>query len=570
MMQSFIKKLVDYLGIDEEELLERSQTPKKEDVLCLTKYPEEGAIASSFNDFDKAVKFIADGIKANDKIAVYGDYDVDGLTSTTIIHLGLKLSGLKNVGFYIPSRYDTGYGLNISILDKMIKAGYKRIIAVDNGITKKKEIQFLLDHDVKVLVLDHHEEQKNSYPPFGTDNCLIYHRNDVSAACLALVVMERILMDDSLNLKRYVDRMEAVNYFFTLASLAVFSDCMSLNVKSNLALVKLGLIYLNKGVKSLLDPFHQGYSNIARLVDKFLDRNVFTYHDINFSINSKLNSIARVKGGNATNIGVYYLEGDTTHNGADILDYIDHVSIQKKIIVQDVMNKGELKDLNSMYLMDLSDNDVCPSGLSGLLANRLMDTHNLKRPILVFCKSKCDENDVIASFRSTEEYSLDKIIDDPEIRCLLKDHGGHAQACGFSFDRNNKDEIISKLTLLLDGIQPKEINNPYMEISFEDIGMEAFNAFESLEPFGIGFEKPRLGLRIKREFLASGLRKKHILLPLNDGASKEKRKIVFFNGSDFLDSNDCNDILLIGEMVKDEFRNTVTYSFKVDKALPLY
>ena len=109
-----------------------------------------------------------------------------------------------------------------------------------------------------------------------------------------------------------------------------------------------------------------------------------------------------------------------------------------------------------------------------------------------------------------------------------------------------------------------------MEISFEDIGMEAFNAFESLEPFGIGFEKPRLGLRIKREFLASGLRKKHILLPLNDGAFKEKRKIVFFNGSDFLDSNDCNDILLIGEMVKDEFRNTVTYSFKVDKALPLY
>ena len=165
---------------------------------------------------------------------------------------------------------------------------------------------------------------------------------------------------------------------------------------------------------------------------------------------------------------------------------------------------------------------------------------------------------------------MDKIIDDPEIRCLLKDHGGHAQACGFSFDRNNKDEIISKLTLLLDGIQPKEINNSYMEISFEDIGMEAFNAFESLEPFGIGFEKPRLGLRIKREFLASGLRKKHILLPLNDGAFKEKRKIVFFNGADFLDSNDCNDILLIGEMVKDEFRNTVTYSFKVDKALPLY
>ena len=332
----------------------------------------------------------------------------------------------------------------------------------------------------------------------------------------------------------------------------------------------MGLIYLNKGVKSQLDPFHQGYSNIARLVDKFLDRNVFTYHDINFSINSKLNSIARVKGGNATNIGVYFLEGDTTHNGADILDYIDHVSIQKKIIVQDVMNKGELKDLNSMYLMDLSDDDVCPSGLSGLLANRLMDTHNLKRPILVLCKSKCDENDVIASFRSTEEYSLDKIIDDSEIRCLLKDHGGHAQACGFSFDRNNKDEIISKLTLLLDGIQPKEINNPYMEISFEDIGMEAFNAFESLEPFGIGFEKPRLGLRIKREFLASGLRKKHILLPLNDGAFKEKRKIVFFNGANFLDSNDCNDILLIGEMVKDEFRNTVTYSFKVDKALPLY
>lgn len=559
-MNSFLKKLLDFLGMNDGDLLSRSSSGKDiSEVTNIVEFPEEGAVCSSFGDFQKALNFLKETVKDNSPVVVYGDYDVDGLTSTSIMAMTLRLLGVKKVGFFIPSRYDNGYGLSLPVLEKMVKNGYQRLIAVDNGITKKDEISYLLSKGLKVLVLDHHEEQKLSFPPFDGKDAVLYHRNDVSAAFLALLVSERLLDSKEVNVPK---KDSYLRYFFTLASLAVFSDCMSLKNSHNLALAKIGLKNLNEGYADRGDPCHDFYKNLVKLTDKE-SGNPLTFKDINFSINSKLNALARMKGGTVPNLGSFYLQGQVKHRDIDIHEFIEGVSNEKRSLVNKVKNENTPADKGGFYLLDLSSDQTIPSGLSGLLANSLMDKYHLKKPILVLCPSTIKQDDVIASFRSTKSYSLDKIIDSPLIRPLLKDHGGHAQACGFTIERREIPALMTALNQSFKDYDVSKEEEKYLPISVEEIGEECFNAFDLLEPFGQDFEKPVLGFPFSKDELLKGLRGEHIFYPLPDGSHGERRRITYFQGNKALNRIKGDQIILKGEMEKNVFRGSVTYVFRV-------
>lgn len=563
---SFLKKLISYMGLDEDELLVKGKPLNQNDVLDLVANSEQGAINSSYEDFKTACRFIEESIRVDEPIVIYGDYDVDGLTSTTIMSMMLKFLGVEKVGFFIPSRYDNGYGLNKSILEKMVSSGYKRLIGVDNGITKMEEIDYLSANGVKVLILDHHEEQKDSYPSFDGKDKVLYHRNDVSAACLALLVASEVMLK-SKTVRNGDKRDCLIRYFFTLAGLAVHSDCMSLKKFHNFALAKLGLQYINEYLSGEREDDFCGqlYSNVARLANKKVG-DTMTFTDINFSINSKLNSIARMKGGLITNIGAYYLMGESYHNNRNIYIQIENISNEKKLMVRNAMSTLRMNDIGYMYVVDACDDVNVPSGLSGLVASSLMNKEEIHKPILVLCSSSIDKNDIIGSFRSEPGYTLDKIIDDPTVRELIKDHGGHSQACGLTFRRTNKDIVISRMNELLKNYKKEEVKDKYIEVSLDELGEEMYNDFEKLEPYGQDFEKPKVGIVVDRNLLEGSPNEVHILAKLDKGSLSENRKIVFFGGRKYLKENPQERILLIGNMTKDVFKGNVTYSFKVEKA----
>ncbi|MFA6830637.1 MAG: DHH family phosphoesterase, partial [Bacilli bacterium] len=184
-------------------------------------------------DFVKVVNRIKESISKHEKVVVYGDYDVDGLTSTAIMVKTLLQLGLKS-GYFIPSRYHEGYGLCISRVEDFIKKGYQTIITVDNGISAFEAIDYAKSKGLEVIVIDHHEIQEK-LP--NTD--YIFHQNlsgfidyNCSAASLAFFVCSYLLGGFDY-------------YLATMAGIAVFSDVMPL-IGNNLELAKISLFAMKK------------------------------------------------------------------------------------------------------------------------------------------------------------------------------------------------------------------------------------------------------------------------------------------------------------------------------------
>lgn len=563
-MNSILKKIMDKLGMDENDLLERTQCGKDQsELLEIVNLPEAGSVNSSLTNFQEAIEFIEEGLANNESFVIYGDYDVDGLTSTSIMKLALDRCKCSKCGFLIPSRYDDGYGLNLEKVKKMVSAGYNRLIAVDNGITKKNEIEYLLSNGVKVLVLDHHEEQKDSFPPFDGKDCVLYHRNDVSAACLALLVGERLME----NRKPKIDfREEWIRYFFTLAGLAVLSDCMPLDDFHNVALAKLGLKYLNEGKDDPRNPLYYYYKKLVDLINPDFGSRHITFHDESFSIVSKLNSIGRMCGGIIPNIGAYYLQGETEFKGKNILGLINEINDKKKSLVSHISSQFKTIDLGGFVLLDLTGENV-PSGVSGLLANSIMKKQKLTKPFLVICSSSIDKDDAIASFRSEKNYSLDKVLDSPTVRAYLKEHGGHAQACGFTLAKKEMSLALEAINEELKAYTPSKTNDSFIPIDESEIGKEMYCAFQELEPFGNGFERPEMGVVFPKSKLVANLHGKHCIARLDKGKSGELRKLVFFSASDFLAACPDGDVLLKGEIQIDQYGGELSYSYEVKNAI---
>lgn len=562
-MGSILKRLMDALGVDDAFLLSREGLGKSEgEVLSLTETPEPFACFSAPSDFARAVGFLKQVVERRESVVVYGDYDVDGLTSTSILAMTLRLLDVPKIGFYIPSRYEDGYGLNLSVLKRMAERNYDAFVAVDNGITKKAEVEFLRGRGKRVLVLDHHEEQKHSLPPFEGEDCAMYHRNDVSAACLSLLACLALLDAEKPFWAKGEEEVASYRrYFFSLASLAVFSDCMPLSSPVNAALAKLGLAYFNRGRSDRDDACHGLYERIFSLAKRRGDPSELTFRDINFSVNAKLNALARMKGGTIPNLGAYFLQGMEKYRGNDILDIIEEVSSEKKALVASVVKAVEIEDLGGFFLVDLTGREDVPSGLTGLLANALLDRRKLARPILVLCRSSLEEGDVIGSFRSPKSFALDKAVDAPSLRSLLKEHGGHAQACGMTFRKADQAAVVKALNDFLSPLAPEAVEERSLKLDLSELGKACYEAYEKLEPFGQGFEKPPVEVRLKRSLLLSSLKGDHVLFDLPKGALGERRRIVWFRAKQALEARRGEEFALLGEMALDRFGGGEAYAF---------
>ena len=184
-MDKIIKKVLDYYQLNIEEFLD------------IVKEPSESIFDFTYSSplFIKAKEIILDSILKHEKIMIYGDYDCDGITSTSIILntlYCLNNQSLKNISFFIPSRVDDGYGLNLTNAQKIIEDKYKLVILVDNGITLKNEIAYLKEHGLKVIIIDHHEINDVKLP---TPDVLIHYKyiselasQNISAGGLSFLV----------------------------------------------------------------------------------------------------------------------------------------------------------------------------------------------------------------------------------------------------------------------------------------------------------------------------------------------------------------------------------------------
>lgn len=510
---NFKKNILKYFNLSEEQYLYLTRSIAD---ISLPSY-------NNFIGMDNASEIINTAIKNGDKIVIYGDYDCDGIMATSILVKCFKMLDV-HVGYYVPSRYIDGYGLNEKRVNDFYQKGYKLIITVDNGIAQFEAIQKAYELGMKVIVTDHHEMQDHLPSCEAILHPLVSKYGDV-VCCGAYVAF----MLSSKLLNRYDE------YLLSLASIATISDMMELR-GYNRDIVRLGIYYLNKNK----------YRNISLLSDnEHIDEST-----IGIKIAPKINAIGRMIENTSVNVLVEYMTIDNIERLEFLANFINETNEKRKLLTKDAANNVDVNiDKSSIALItDLKE------GIIGLLANNLLNKY--KKPTIIFTKDAHNPDIIKGSARSKKGLAINEFL--LENKDILITSGGHEQAGGLSLYLNNFEilkERFEEYAKLHPFLEEKE---DFIEISITDINEDNYKFIRTLAPFGEGFKMPLLKISdIKVSSLCFSKSRLHILYPLS-----VNQKIIGFNYSkELLSSYEYIDIY--GELGYSKFNGKESFDFNI-------
>ncbi len=405
-------------------------------------------------DMEKAVARILRSIKDKDDIiAIYGDYDVDGVTSVSMLYLYLTSLGLK-VGYYIPSRNDEGYGVHRSAISKLKSRGVTLIITVDTGITAINEVEYAKSLGIDVIVTDHHECRPEIPDAVAVINP---HREDcgypfkelagVGVAFKLLCGVELARCAET-GYTEYEAQRKALLEYGDLVAIGTIADVMPIT-DENRTIVSMGLKIIEArprlGISALID------ASTAKTNYAPQKKDITTTY-IGFTIAPRLNAAGRM--GNAA-IAVELLLAEKAENAAIIAQELCETNrlrqSEENKIVDGALEKIEeewnlhVKDGGVIVLSD----DEWQQGVIGIVASRITEKYAAPSILITFDGSVplgCDESPVDlgkGSGRSIKGFNLVNALS--ECSDLLEKYGGHELAAGLSIRRGNLDAFRNKL-----------------------------------------------------------------------------------------------------------------------------
>jgi single-stranded-DNA-specific exonuclease len=416
----------------------------------------------------EAVDRIRIAVEKEEPIAIYGDYDVDGVTSTALLVEMLTLLN-ANVRGYIPNRFEEGYGLNNNALDELKANGVKLVITVDCGIRSPNEALHARALGLDLIISDHHHPAEGDLPPaFAVINPKQpgdkYPDKDLAGVGIAYKIAEALNSDlQPFNLDNLLD----------LVALGTVADLAPL-VGENRILVR-------KGLRQMKQTTRQGLFSLAAVSDIKLDK--VNAGNIGFSLGPRLNAAGRLK--EALAAYELLLTKDPSRAG-QLAQELNIQNRERQRITREMQTEAEaiaLADDPNAYLLFAARKDF-NSGVIGLAASRLSDTYY--RPAIVASKG---EEETRGSCRSIPEFHITDALD--QCADLLVRHGGHAAAAGFTVRNENLSELVSRLKAIaaekLSNVDLKPTVTADAEVSLVDIRPELFEkCLKYLEPTGYG------------------------------------------------------------------------------------
>ena len=375
--------------------------------------PKEIPHFSLLKNIDIATKRVVKAIQNREKIVVVGDYDVDGVTSTTIINQFFKIINYP-LQIIIPNRFNDGYGLTPKLMEKIPKCNL--IITVDNGISSYEAGKICKLRGIDLIITDHHTP---TYP-FPEAYTIIDPKQEGETfpfveICGAEVVWYLCAsLKTALNLK--IDMREFLDYLV----LAIIADVMPLN-NINRTLVKMGLQKLSKSQK----PF-------ALILKEVLNKENFSSEDIGFNIAPKLNSAGRIK---SADIAFKFLNSETLSEARKYYEQLNETNNYRKEIEKEI-TEISIENSNGKHFI-IASGDF-HEGVIGIVASRLV--HHYKLPAIVFS----EKGEILkGSGRSLGDVNIYNLIS----KCseFLEGFGGHKLACGLSLKKDNLKKFIEKI-----------------------------------------------------------------------------------------------------------------------------
>lgn len=415
---------------------------------------------TSIKGMNRVKSRIFDAIKNQEKIIIYGDYDCDGISATSIMYRTFQILNY-HVSYYIPSRYKDGYGLNVDNVDKISKAGYKLIICVDNGISQHDAIHRAKELGIDVIVVDHHEVPETPTEAYEIIHPSVSQISDVfgSGGYMALFVSAALLGS-------YDD------YLITIAGLSVISDLMDLH-DLNRDLVRLAV-----------HNFEQKRYLPLRLL---AESPIITEKSFSLEIAPKINAIGRMMEGNEANLLVKFFTTDNESEVYSLCDWINQINAQRK-----ELTKTTVENLDEDFSKEAG---ICveidtKEGIIGLIANRLLNEYNV--PSIVFTKDLLRPEFLKGSIRSKEGFNVTKAF--KSLEKYLVSGGGHSFAGGLSIKTSDFKDFKKDFLALCEQFKIEETKKETIHITLSEITMSNYQIIRSLAPFGMGFEEPLFSL----------------------------------------------------------------------------
>ncbi len=476
-----------------------------------------------FDQLNKATQRIIEACNSNEKIAICGDYDADGITSTVLLMEILTKLGAR-VEPFIPSRQDDGYGLNINMINHINNSKIKLIITVDNGISAFDAINRANELSIDLIITDHHK-----IPDINLNIYALIHPerspNNSPYKYLAGVGISYLLAANICNKLDFNINITSASIFFCIGTVADMAPLKGANRKWLKEFLPTINLTNNKGIISIINKLP-------------IDKSEITSEDIGYRIAPLINSVGRI---GDPKLIVDLLTNDSTESiGKLTIQCIATNKERKRItalIEQDAleMASGECRSDNKFLV--LSKREWHP-GIIGIVAARLAEKFNLPTALLAIA----NDGKFRGSIRSNNKLRVNKALD--ECRDLLIAYGGHSSAAGFSINEEN----IPKLKQRLNDIAKREFKNielsksikPDAYLSFKDININFYHQLCLLGPFGISNSAPIFWTRKCRILDIYKLKGEHLKMTLDDGSSS--LQAIKWNSTIPLKVNDLIDV----------------------------
>lgn len=429
---------------------------------------------AQMKDLQKAADRVCKAIDNNEKILVFGDYDVDGITSSSIMMLCLQSLGAK-VNFYLPVRAKEGYGLSTKVVKKGAENGYKVIITVDNGITAFEPAEEALKHGIDLIITDHHRPHEDKPKAFAIvdpaqDDCP-YPFKYLAGVGVSFKFVSFLF---EMKKKKLLPKV------YELLLLGTIADVVPLTGE-NRFWVRYGLRLINQVESLSLKVLKQNGSLVKPAV---------TSQDIGFSIAPQINALGRLEDPRK---GVEFLIGSNKKEVEDIgLILFELNQTRKQIergIFEEIEREIEKKNIDvTKEKVILAASDKWSTGVIGLVASRL--TSKYCRPTLLFHLTK--NGYAKGSCRSIEAFSIFDALQQSEE--FIEQFGGHSCAAGLSLKASNLPKLKERLEQLASekltdfDLQPKFMLDA--EVRLSDLNKKFILDLNYLEPFGHQNAKP--------------------------------------------------------------------------------
>ncbi len=489
-------------GIMEEEQIEKFLKPKRSDFYNPYGMP----------DMNIAVERIMKAIENKEKTIIYGDYDVDGITSVTVLKSFLEERGL-HVEVYIPNRLEEGYGLNKKAVEYIAEQKYSLMITVDCGISAVEEVEYANQLGIETIVTDHHEPG-NELP--NAIAVVDAKRKDNQYQCRNLAGVGVVFkLIQAIGIKMGLEEKEYLKYL-DIVCIGTISDIVPLT-DENRVIVKLGLKLVeqtrNLGLKSILQA--SGYNKIDSVT-------------ISFGIAPRINACGRMgHQEEALNLFLSKDINEVNELTQKLNEYNKTRQEIEKRIYKDATTQIEeqgLANKNTIVLMGKNWHH----GVIGIVASKITEMY-FKPSILL-----CEEDDLgKGSGRSIPGFDLYEAL--TECKESINRFGGHAMAVGINVKKDKLEEFKEKLEQISKEKNIEEIV-PILkidaQISLDEINKEMVNSLKKLEPFGEENKNPLFVFKnLKIDSIRALSEGKHLKLTLKD--NKNIVNAIGFNLGDF-------------------------------------